>query len=264
MSGNDMEGMSKRQQLREKRRRAEQRNRLIWIGLIVVGAVLVAFVLIYPQVKPIAEVQPAPVSVERPNVNRNTTGDLNAPIKMVEFSDYQCPFCKRFWRETEAQVIDNYVRTGKVQFTYRSAGNWVSHNIAASQGGSEGVESQNSAMAAYCAADQNKFWEMHDALFANNRDVEDQGAFTDRRLAAIAESLGLDMNAFNSCYSSQKYKNQVDQDFKDAMAAGIQGTPYFVITYTVNGQTQTATIDGAQPFGVFQQELDKALAEAGK
>jgi protein-disulfide isomerase len=252
-----MEGMSKRQQFREKRRRAEQRNRLIWIGLIVVGAVLVAFVLIYPQVRPVADVQPA-ASEARPNVNRNTTGDPNAPVKLVEFSDYQCPFCKRFWAETEPQIIDSYVRTGKVQFTYRSAGNWVSSHTPGS------VESESAAMAAYCAADQNKFWEMHDALFTNNQDVEDQGAFTSRRLTAIAESVGLDMNAFNSCYSSQKYKSQADQDFKDATAAGIQGTPYFVITYTVNGQMQTATIDGAQPFGAFQQALDQALAVAGK
>jgi protein-disulfide isomerase len=252
-----MEGMSKRQQFREKRRRAEQRNRLIWIGLTVVGAVLVAFVLIYPQVRPVADVQPA-ASEARPNVNRNTTGDPNAPVKLVEFSDYQCPFCKRFWEDTEPQIIDSYVRTGKVQFTYRSAGNWVSSHTPGS------VESESAAMAAYCAADQNKFWEMHDALFTNNQDVEDQGAFTSRRLAAIAESVGLDMNAFNSCYSSQKYKNQVDQDFKDATAASIQGTPYFVITYTVNGQTQTATLDGAQPFGAFQQALDQALAAMGK
>ncbi len=257
MIGKDMEGMSKRQQFREKRRRAEQRNRLIWIGLIVVGAVLVAFVLIYPQVRPIADVQSV-TSPALPNVDRNSTGDPNAPVKLVEYSDFQCPFCKRFWQETQAQIIESYVRTGKVQFTYRSAGNWVSSHTPGS------LESEDAAMAAYCAADQNKFWEMHDALFANNQDLEDQGAFTGRRLAAIAEKTGLDMNAFNSCYSSQKYKGQVDQDFTDATAAGIQGTPFFVITYTVNGQAQTATIDGAQPFSTFQQELDKALAEAGK
>lgn len=262
MSDNDREGMSKRQQFREKRRRAEQRNRFIWIGLIVLGAVLVAFFLIYPQVKPIAAVQPA-APVTRPNVDRNTTGDPNAPVKLVEFADFQCPFCQRFWKETEGQIIDTYVKTGKVQYTYRSAGNWVSHNIAASQGGPEGVESQNAAMAAYCAADQNKFWEYHDALFTNVLG-EDAGSFTGRRLQAIAQTVGLDMNAFSSCYSSDKYKAQVDQDFKDAISAGIQGTPFFVISYTVNGQTQTATINGAQPFSAFQQELDKALAALGK
>ena len=118
-------------------------------------------------------------------------------------------------------------------------------------------------MAAYCAADQNKFWEMHDALFTNNRDVEEQGSFAPRRLQQIAEGLGLDMAAFNSCISTGKYKDQVDQDFADAQAAGINGTPFYVITYTVNGETKTDTIEGAQPFAIFQQKLDAALAAAG-
>ncbi len=257
MSKKDREGMSKRQEFREKRRRAEQRNRFITIGLVVLGALLFAFVLIYPQIKPIAAILPSTPQA-RPSVDRNTTGDPNAPVKLVEFSDYQCPYCKRFWESTEAQIIDAYVKTGKVQFTERSAGNWVSGNI-----GGGGGESQNAAMAAYCAADQNKFWEMHDALFTNNRDVEEQGSFTSRRLQEIAQSVGLDMTAFNSCYSNNKYQNQVLQDFNDARAAGITGTPFFVITYTANGETKTDTIDGAQAFSVFQQKLDAALAAAG-
>ncbi len=255
MSKKDREGMSKRQEFREKRRRAEQRNRFITIGLVVLGALLVASVLIYPQIKPVAEILPTTPQA-RPNVDRNTAGDPNAPVKLVEFSDYQCPYCKRFWESTEAQIMDAYVKTGKVQFTERSAGNWVSQKAG-------GVESQNAAMAAYCAADQNKFWEMHDALFTNNRDVEEQGSFTSRRLQEIAQSVGLDMTAFNSCYSNNKHQNQVLQDFNDARAAGITGTPFFVITYTANGETKTDTIDGAQDFSIFQQKLDAALAAAG-
>jgi protein-disulfide isomerase len=256
MSKKNPEGMSKRQEFREKRRRADQRTRFVWIGVITVLVLLVAFFLIYPQLKPVATV--VTVTVEpRPSVDRNTTGDPKAPVKLVEFSDYQCPFCKRFWQETEPQIIDAYVKTGKVLYTTRSAGNWVSGNI----GG--GVESEDAAMAAYCAADQNKFWQMHDALFANNRDVEEQGSFTSKRLQAIAQSVGLDMTAFNSCYSNNKYQNQVNQDFTDAQAAGITGTPFFVISYTVNGQPKTDTIDGAQTFSVFQQKLDAALTAAG-
>ncbi len=256
MSRKDREGMSKRQEFREKRRRTEMRNRLLVIGLIVAGALLVAFVLVYPQVRPIAAIQAA-TQRSRPNVSRNTTGDPNAPVKLTEFSDFQCPYCRQFWTDTEAQVIEAYVTTGKVLFTYRSAGNWVSQNI-----GQGGVESQNAAMAAYCAADQNKFWEMHDALFTNVLG-EDAGSFTERRLQSIAQSIGLDMNAFNSCYSSNKYSDQVTKDYQDAIAAGIQGTPFFVVSYTANGQTQTATIDGAQSIDVFKQELDKDLAAAG-
>lgn len=256
MAKKDKQGPSKRQQFREKRRQAEQRNRLIWIGVIVVGALLVAFVLIYPQLQPVTAVQPA-AARERPNVDRNSTGDPNAPIQLTEFSDFQCPFCRNFWKDTEEQVVTNYVATGKVLYTYRSAGNWVSGNI-----GSGGTESQNAAMAAYCAADQGKFWQMHDALFTNVLG-EEAGSFTGRRLQAIAQNVGLNMGTYNSCYSSNKYLDQTNQDYQDAIAAGITGTPFFVITYTVNGQTKTTTIEGAQPFSVFQQQIDAALTAAG-
>jgi len=256
MSKKDREGPSKRQEFREKRRRAELRNRWIVIGAITIIAILIVGAFAYYELQPVAAIQKADART-RPNVNRNSTGDPKAPVKLVEFSDFQCPYCKQFWTTTEAQVISSYVTTGKVFYTYRSAGNWVSGNI-----GDGGVESQNSAMAAYCAADQNKYWQMHDALFTNVLG-EDAGSFTSRRLQSIAQNIGLDMNAFNSCYSSQKYLDQVNQDFKDAQTSGIQGTPWFVLTYTVNGQTQTSSIDGAQPFNVFQQDVDKALAAAG-
>ncbi len=255
MSRKDREGMSKRQEFRERRRRSAMRNRWISFGLIVLGALLVAFFLIYPQVRPIAAIQtvtPHPHS----NANRNSMGNPAATVKLVEFSDYQCPYCRNFWQDTESQVVDAYVKTGKVYFTSRSAGNWVSGNI-----GGGGVESQNSAMAAYCAGDQNKYWEMYDALFANAIG-EEAGSFTARRLQAIAQSVGLDMNAFNSCYSSNKYLNQVNQDFVDARAAGITGTPFFTISYLSGGQPKTDTIDGAQSFSTFQQKLEAALAAA--
>ncbi len=218
------------------------------------------YFVIYPQTQSIAVtgIQPA-TPVARPNVNRNSTGDPNAPVKLVEYSDFQCPYCKMYWQETEPQIIDTYVTTGKLYYTDRSAGNWVSANI-----GQGSTESQDSAMAAYCAADQNKYWEMHDALFTNVLG-EDAGSFTSRRLQAIAQSIGLDMNAYNSCFNSQKYLNQVKQDLSDAMAAEIQGTPFFVISYIPKGQTQpvTSRVDGAQPFSVFQQEIEKALSAAG-
>jgi protein-disulfide isomerase len=257
MSKKDREGVSKRQEFREKRRRSQQRNRTIIIAVVVVVAVAFAFLLIWPSIKPLPEVvQVTPVP--RTDASRNTLGNPKALVKLTIFSDFQCPYCKEFWSTTQAQVDNTYVDTGKVEFTYRSAGNWVSRNS-----GGGGTESQDAAMAAYCAADQNKFWQMHDALFANNRDVEEQGSFTPRRLQEIAQSIGLDMNAYNSCFSSQKYLTQINQDFQDATTAGITGTPFFVISYTVNGQPKTDTIDGAQPFSVFQQKLDAALKAAG-
>ncbi len=263
MSKKDKEGMSKRQEFREKRRRAEQRTRIIWIAVITILAVFVAFVLIYPQLKPVGAIQ-ATTSIARPKVDRNSTGDPNAPVKLVEFSDYQCPYCKNFWQDTEAQIIDAYVTPGKVLFTARSAGNFVSDNVNRATGGTD-TESRDSAEAAYCAADQGKFWPMYDALFNNALGEGDGTSFPIRRLQAIAQGVGLDMNTFNSCLSggTGKYENQVNQDLQDATAAQMSGTPFFIISYTAGGQTKTDIVDGAQPFSVFQQRLDAALAAAG-
>src|SRR5512147_338508 len=112
--------VSKRQERREQIRRQEQRGRLLTIGLIVAGALFVVSAFIYPQVKPIVDI----VTVtphERPNVDRNSMGDPNAPIQITEFSDFQCPYCEDFFNKTEALVVQYYVVPGKVHFTYRSA-----------------------------------------------------------------------------------------------------------------------------------------------
>jgi protein-disulfide isomerase len=250
------EKKSKRQERREKMRQREMRSRMLTIGIITVVAALLVFAIVWPQIRPIAEV----VSVEpipRPNTERNTTGPADAPIKIEEFADFQCPFCERFFEQTEPLLIEHYVSTGKVQFVYRSMGNFVSQNIGGGR-----TESQDAAAAAYCAADQGKFWEMHDALFANVLG-EDVGSFTDRRLEAIAQQVGLDMTEFNDCYGSGKYADEVQQDFADGSAAGITGTPGFLITYTANGETKTKTISGAQPFSEFQVQLEAILNEIG-
>jgi protein-disulfide isomerase len=252
-----VEKKSKRQERREKMRQQEQRRRLLTIGLITIGAALLVFAVIWPQLKPVAEIVAADPGTP-PNANDNSMGDPNALIKIEEFSDFQCPFCERFYQETQPLLRQYYIDTGKIQFVYRSFGNFVSQNV----GGAK-TESQDAAAAAYCAGEQNKFWEMHALLFANVLG-ENVGSFTDRRLEAIAEKVeGLDMDQFRSCYSSGKYEDRVQQDSKDGQAAGITGTPGFIVTYTVNGETKTKLIEGAQPFSTFQQELEAALNEAG-
>lgn len=243
--------LSKRQARREQQRKREQRNRIITIVVIVVGALLVASALIYPNLKPVGEIATATTSHPRPMPSDNALGDPNAPIKIEEFSDFQCPYCQKFYLDTEAQLISSYVTTGKVYFVYRSFGYFI------------GQESGNAAMAAYCAGDQNKFWEMHDILFANHTG-ENVGDFTDRRITAFAESIGLDMTAFNSCYTSGKYSNRIQQDFNDGSAYGVQATPSFVLSYQVNGQTQTKLISGAQPFSEFQSQIDAILTQLGQ
>jgi protein-disulfide isomerase len=244
--------MSKRQMMREKRARQARTQRLAIIGIIIVGALLVAAALIYPNLKPVgAIVTPAAASAEEhPMANDNALGDPNAPIKIEEFSDFQCPYCDRFHQETEPQLVSTYVAPGTVYFVYRSFGEFI------------GPESKAAAEAAYCAGDQNKFWEYHDILFANQTG-ENVGDFTDRRLQAFAETLSLDMNAFNTCLNSGKYSARVDQDKADGTAAGVTATPSFVLSYTVNGQTKTSLIPGALPFSEFQTQIESALTEMG-
>jgi len=249
---------SKRQERRNKAQQQARTNRLITMGLIVVGVVILVLLVISQQAKPIAGIVSAEART-RQNVDHNSMGDPKASIQIAEYSDFQCPYCKNFFMNTEASLTQYFVDTGKIYFTYHSAGNWVSSNI-----GGANTESQDAAAAAYCAGDQGKFWEMHDALFSNNRDAENQGSFSSKRLTAIAQSVGLDMTTYQSCYDKGKYKDQVKQDFTDATAAGISGTPFFVMTYKVNGETKTETIDGAQPINVFQQKIEAALLIADK
>ena len=181
------EGLSKRQMRREQRRRAEQRSRLaVIIGVALVALAAAAF-LILPNFTPVGEIKTVELRA-RPQAQDNSTGDPNAPIKLVEFSDFQCPYCARFNNETEKQLEDAYVATGKVFYTYRSYGAWI------------GKESADAAEAAYCAGDQGKFWEMHDIIFANQTG-ENVGDFTPKRLAAFAEKIGLDMGTFQSCFN---------------------------------------------------------------
>ena len=255
--------MSKRQARREQIRRKEQRARWTGIGIITIGAILAAYLIIYPNFKPVGEIV-VPEVVARPNAVENKAGDPNAPVKIIEYSDFQCPFCARFWTDTERQIMETYVATGKVYFEYRSVGGFI---------GGPGGESARAAEAAYCAADQGKFWEMHDIIFSNQT-AENAGDFTDKRLLAFAEKIGLDSSTFEDCFSGGKYEDRLNQDAQDAQrditsasnfaelvaaneySAGGISTPSFII----NGRL----LAGAQPFIDFQKEIDAALAEAGQ
>lgn len=241
---------SKRQMRKDQIRRREQRTRLVTIGLITVAVLFVAFLIIYPLVQPIGDIV-TPQTVTRPNVDFNTAGDPDAPITITEFSDFQCPYCRIFYENTEALLMERFVEPGTVHFVYKSVGSFI------------GPESKTAAEAAYCAGDQGKFWEMHDIIFSNQTG-ENVGAYTDRRLEAFAETIGLDMNQYGDCMSSGKYSDLTDQDANDARDAGIQATPSFIISYEVNGETQTRVIQGAQSIDVFAQEIEAALADMGQ
>jgi protein-disulfide isomerase len=261
------EKKSKRQERREKLMQEQRRNRLIVIGGVAVVALFVILAFAVPAIQKAAQppATPAPVVAidpgTHPNPKDNSMGNPDAPITIEEFSDFQCPYCSQFHQTTEPQLRQYFIDPGKVRFIYRTMGNFVSDNIAR-QGGPTSTESQDAALAAYCAGDQNKFWEMHAALFGNAVG-ENAGSFTPERLKLIAEKAGLNMDQFNSCYDSGKFRDRVQQDGQAGRDAGVTGTPSFLITYTVNGQKKSELIEGAQPFATFQQKLEAILTQVG-
>ena len=166
--------------------------------------------------------------------NDPVLGDKNAPLTIVEFSDFQCPFCARFSSDAFVQIKKQYIDTGKVKFVYRDFPLSSIHPMA-----------QKAAEASECANEQSKFWEYHDKIFLN------QASLSLDSLKQWATDLKLDTNKFNNCLDSGKYVSEISNDLKDAAAAGGQGTPYFIV-----GEI---TVSGAQPFTAFQQAIESQL-----
>ncbi|MBI5297501.1 MAG: thioredoxin domain-containing protein [Chloroflexi bacterium] len=243
-------GMNKRELQREKIRRARQRDKQKVIWVVVAFAVIFVGILIAPNLMPAGAIATPEDPITRAQVKDNGAGDPNAPIKIEEYSDFQCPYCAVFSKQTEPYLLNAYVETGQVYFVYRSFGEFI------------GPESRAAAEAAYCAGDQGKFWDMHDLLFANQTG-ENVGNFTNRRVTAFAEKLELDMDVFTTCFNGGAYSSRVDQDGVDGRTAGVQATPSFVLSYVVDGQTRTVLIEGAQPFTEFQAKIETALTEMG-
>lgn len=217
------EKVSKRQERRARMQRQQQRQRLIVIGLIVLGAALVVFAIVWPQIRPAGEViTVTPAAL--PNPDGLSLGDPNASVTIDVFEDFQCPACQFFTESTQPLVIENLVATGQARYVF--------HNYPFLDGngvGSSG-ESDQAANASMCASEQGKFWEMQATLYAN-WNGENQGAFSDRRLQAMAESLDLDMDAFNACFNPNKYEADIQADFELGEEMGVSGTP----TVFVNG-----------------------------
>jgi len=162
-------------------------------------------------------------------------GDKNAPVTIVEWSDFECPFCTRFYQNTLGQIDEQYIKTGKVKLVYRDFPLGFHKNA------------QKAAEAAECADEQNKFWEMHDKLFDNGV----SGGVSSFK--QFASELDLDTSKFNDCLDSGKMADEVKKDLSDGSAAGIRGTPGFII----NGQL----VSGAQPFEAFKQVIEAELAK---
>jgi len=170
-----------------------------------------------------------------------TLGDEDAPVTMVEYSDFQCPYCGQFAREVEPELAEQYVQSGTLKIQWRDFPYL-------------GQESVNAALAAREAQEQGRFWEYHEALFGN-QDSANSGSFSDASLKNLAEEAGVDPEKVEESLAASEHEAAISRDFERGQQMGITGTPTFI----VNGRT----IVGAQPKEEFERVIEEAAAEAG-
>jgi protein-disulfide isomerase len=173
-------------------------------------------------------------------------GDKNAKVTLVEFTDYQCPFCSRHFRETMPQIDTDYVKTGKVKYVLKEFPLESIHPNAF-----------KASEAANCAGEQGKYWEMHDRLFSN------QNALAAQQLPSHGEAVGLDAGKFKDCLESGKYASKIRKDLADAQNAGATGTPTFFLGMTDPKSAEVKTLKklvGAQPYAAFKDAIDSLIA----
>jgi protein-disulfide isomerase len=193
--------------------------------------------------QPVEEEQPSgsgreEASREEAGLGHPVRGSADAPVVMVEFGDFRCPFCGKFTREVEPKLVEKYVEDGTLRMEWRDFPYL-------------GQESLDAALAARAAQEQGKFWEYHDLLYENQ-----SGGFSDERLIELAREAGLDVEKFESSFKSGEYEPLVREDFLEGQRRGVSGTPTFVINGTV--------VAGAQPVGVFEDAIERAKEEAGR
>jgi protein-disulfide isomerase len=237
--------LSRKEEMRQKRRRAQLRQRLIVFLMIGGVALLILALVIGPSVRDavapvgdITQITPQP----RPMAEGRNMGDPNAPILMEVYSDFQCSACNIFAQQVEPSVAEQYVEPGHVYLVYR-------HFPILDRGTNESRQSANASM---CAAEQDRFWDYHDILFANWRGVN-VGSFTERRLSAFAEALDMDTDAFNACLRENRYQNVVSEDVSLGQQLGITGTPSVFVNGTQIAPGFVPTFEALQE--VFEAEL---------
>jgi protein-disulfide isomerase len=173
-----------------------------------------------------------------------SVGKDDAPVVLVEYTDYQCPFCQRFHNDAFAQIKANYVDTGKLRYISRDFPLPFHENA------------QRSAVAARCAAEQGKFWELRHTLIVNASQLQPD------KILGYAQSASLDVNKFKACIDSDKYKAAIDKDVAEGTAAGVTGTPSFVLGRITNGKIEGVRIVGAMPYAQFDAKIQEFLKQA--
>jgi len=173
-------------------------------------------------------------------------GDKNAKLTLVEFSDFQCPFCAKHVRETFTKIDEEYVKTGKIKYVFMDFPLESLHPNAF-----------KAAEAANCAGEQGKYWEMHDILFANNK------ALSPKDLTKHAEAIGLDMPKFQECLDSGKNAAEIRKDMAEGMGAGVKGTPTSFLGLTGPDGSKikvTKILRGAIPYSNFKEAIEGVIS----
>ena len=198
--------------------------------------------LISQPARPAADALPKdPINISKDPVR----GNPSAKVVLIEYSDYQCPFCSRFGKDTYPQLETDYIKTGKIRYAFRDLP-LDFHKQAF-----------KAAEAAHCAGEQGKFWEMHDRLFEN------QKALAPEELTKYAGQLGLNTSTFQQCLDSKRYEADIKKDITEAGTAGISGTPTFLIGTVVpkDGSVKiTRKLVGAKSYEEFKAAIDSVLA----
>ena len=171
-------------------------------------------------------------------------GEPDAPLTLVEFTDYQCPFCRRFHEQSYPQLKAEYIDTGKLRYVVRD----LPLDFHA--------DARLAARAAHCAGEQDKYWEMHHALFTG------RGGLKRPSLLDYAGRIGIDPGALASCLESDRYESDIDRDIADASAANVSGTPSFVLGKTTDNVIDGVVIRGARPYPAFKSEIERLLESA--
>jgi protein-disulfide isomerase len=189
--------------------------------------------------------QPAQAGAGSVTDDGRIRGSADAPITLIEYSDFTCGYCAKFFQETLPRLQAAYIDTGKVRFVYRDY-------PRADRG--VGVDA---AVATRCAGAQGRYWQMHDRLFSE-RSRLDSGLFK-----GYAKAMGLDQAVFAKCFDERQYLESIFQDRQEATRWGFHGTPGFILIRTVGGPTEkepAVAIPGAVPFSEFAEEIDRMLA----
>ncbi len=189
--------------------------------------------------RPTQDQPPAPVQKNIAELDNPVLGKPDAPVTLIEFSDYDCPFCARFFRQTLPSLKAEFIDTGKLRYVFRDFPLDSLH-----------PQARKAAEAAHCAGDQGKYWEMHDLLFDNQR------ALGIEQLKTYARRLNLDATVFDRCLDQGTYAAEIQRDYTEGVAAGIRGTPGFFLGKTTgDGVIQGTLISGAQPISAFRQAI---------